>query len=922
MGEILRILILETLLRIGRHAMRASIVFCLGILFATAAFADQSDPCDPRYHWFSPPDCTTAAKRIFDAVAKFRGAIAEQSERIAQARARFWATYPNKPGAAKARDEFATQLYWKDMYYVYASLATPTLQSDRGNPVGSRQALDFLGEQLDGGIRRSAGPEFEDWVAQVKQNMGPDPLSSPLQMNNEDVKKVLSLSFPQRFLKAVEASKSKHDVYVIERDWAEFDAAGREPAGLDDPAVYFPALCVRLQKIGWDDAFSEYNGLVKALGADAVRKAILEVHAAPKASGGRLRVTVPDPLKRTPSGDEVPDPSVPEPDIVIGLVASPIWAVERLAAKDDDRRYLLSLLAQEWLDDHRGTQATKWQYADAAYRHLAVAFSEKDILQVARQVRTATKRMTNGRIMHEEAISSTRTEPFAAFEDILARANPHGYVNVALALNQKLDTVARVRAAYAKFVSSHGEEEVLEAARRAAAGRPYLTDDKEIEVIERELENPSAQATEQTPKLADSPSYLKWKGFPAGSKATYIWRGLNPPKTGTGMPVPGRTEIRNTYLLQSIDSEHADTWTSEVVYDYPSGQAHSPHETEWDYPAKDRIQPNAGQRIRPNARVAGPPIQSGDQALTIGGKTLQTHWEVLQTSPDKCPDFLVTTWYSAEVPGELVRKVEDENCRGNRRIYETLLETMQGSRSSVELAAAEKRLSTPAGDTTSRSSSPPFPMASEATQGTAPGGRSLPQSTPYGRPAANGRAATPTTSRTLPPPDGAVDAPPSGGVAVPQGTLLYAHLAGMVNSSVSKKGSTFFGSLDQALTVNGVEIAPRGTPVTAQLAELPNGGGLTLRLTDITIGGHKYAINTSQVSTSTSRSAQSNAADSALSQIFDMAGPAAAVQARRAAAAREQQRANLARQVMVNGPRIYVLPVTPLVFTLGGETVL
>jgi hypothetical protein len=51
----------------------------------------------------------------------------------------------------------------------------------------------------------------------------------------------------------------KHNVYVLERNWAEFDAAGREPAGLDDPAMYFQAICVRGQKIGWEDALTEFE---------------------------------------------------------------------------------------------------------------------------------------------------------------------------------------------------------------------------------------------------------------------------------------------------------------------------------------------------------------------------------------------------------------------------------------------------------------------------------------------------------------------------------------------------------------------------------------------------------------------------------------------------------------------------------------
>lgn len=178
--------------------MRAYIGFCLAMLFVTAAFAQPSNPCDPKYHWITPSDCTTVAGKMINAIANFRGALAEESERIAQARKQFWATYPNKPGAAAAHEEFAYRLYWKDMYYIYASVALPTLDSDRRNPVGSRQALEILGGQLDNGIRKSAGPDFEDWVTEVKQNMGDDPLPAPIA--NEQRRCEESSGFPSAIL--------------------------------------------------------------------------------------------------------------------------------------------------------------------------------------------------------------------------------------------------------------------------------------------------------------------------------------------------------------------------------------------------------------------------------------------------------------------------------------------------------------------------------------------------------------------------------------------------------------------------------------------------------------------------------------------------------------------------------------------------
>jgi hypothetical protein len=147
--------------------------------------------------------------------------------------------------------------------------------------------------------------------------------------------------------------------------------------------------------------------------------------------------------------------------------------------------------------------------------------------------------------------------------------------------------------------------------------------------------------------------------------------------------------------------------------------------------------------------------------------------------------------------------------------------------------------------------------------------------------------------------------------------VLIVHLAGKVDSLLSKPGSTFFGSVDQPLVMSGVEIAPRGTPINAQLVQMPNGAGLTLCLTDITFAGRKYALATSQVTLSSNPTAQSEAAAAALNQIIAAGGPAAA-----AARARQARLAEATRPVLLNGARIYVPPMTPLAFTLAAPLVL
>ena len=87
-------------------------VFFAATFLASSAFA--YDPCGPRD---SPIDCQNSQKTL-----EIRRQQAEAAGRdkaqfildINKARAQFWATYPDKAGAAKAREEFANLLFYKE----------------------------------------------------------------------------------------------------------------------------------------------------------------------------------------------------------------------------------------------------------------------------------------------------------------------------------------------------------------------------------------------------------------------------------------------------------------------------------------------------------------------------------------------------------------------------------------------------------------------------------------------------------------------------------------------------------------------------------------------------------------------------------------------------------------------------------------
>ncbi len=639
-----------------------TILFAASVFFAAPAYAQPSNPCDPRYHWLTPSNCQSLIEHVGQEIAALRGDIAQQSARIAAARRRFWATYPDKPGAAAARDEFGKMMYDKDAYYVWIAVT---------NALGGAKGADLIGGKMDGGISQSASPEFDDWTKAILANMGGDPFRNlNSNLTNDDLKDLLHL--PERFLKALAASEKKHEIYVVQRDWAEFDAAGREPVGLDNPAVFFPAMCVRLQEIPWDDALSEYDGMLKALGDDAIRKAVQQVRAAPKASGGYLRVSVQESVKLTPSGNKVPDPSVPQPEGVIGFVSSPIQAVERLAIQGDDRRYLLWLLTRNRPSRSSTIDlATVWQYADTTYRQFVIAFGDQDVLQAARLVRTATKRMTSGGVMDPAAIGATRSDPYRAFEDIVTRKNPRGYVRAILAVKRNLKTAADVDVAYKSFVAATGETAVLAAAKKMAAKEPNANYDGDLDMLTSVL-NGSLSLDKPAETLVDFPDFLAWKGFPAGTKVTYVHRRMGRISATNNNLVAGKPMFRSIYLLNSIDDNVANLWQTEIVYD-PDGTAHTPRDTEIADPAKI---PQPTQRVQ-----AATPVGSGQETMVIDGRKIPTQWQSVSSPYAGNCTMITTTWTSDEVPTGLVRKVEETRCptiAGS--INETILESVEGVR--------------------------------------------------------------------------------------------------------------------------------------------------------------------------------------------------------------------------------------------------
>jgi hypothetical protein len=525
---------------------------------------------------------------------------AEFEQEIANARARFWATYPDKPGAEKAQTDFANYLRDKDLSILrdYLPASAITDETGRRSSIDATKAITtlFAGHPIDGGIRQSAMPEFEAWAIAVRAKVFERHTSNST--DDEFMRGFVSAGATPSFFKALDSTEKLYKAYLIPRDWWEFDNAKRLPAGFDSPDAYGTLLYYRWEKIPMPQAGNVYQTFARVVGADAARAAAKQVRDAPKDAQGLLVVTAKPPVKTGPGGSQVTDYDVPMPDTVIGTWASPVTAMGILATRGSARTYLLFLLREQNENGTRVDRATQWTFAETAYNRLKLAFGEPAVLDSAERVRTAKKRMTSNTVMNQEAIGATRNAPTEAFEDILARKDPAGFVKIALLFSGNIDSAAALDDAYRKFVADHGEANVLAAAKRLAAGKPYFFYIGGKGALENGMSRPTS-STVTPAATGDSPTYLAWRDFSPGAKATYM--DLKP---GTAEPVASNVLDRETYQLRSISGNDAQVWVTQVVYD-PNGTPHPPRDSEEVYPAK-----------------AAPvtPVKTGSDTLTIEGE--------------------------------------------------------------------------------------------------------------------------------------------------------------------------------------------------------------------------------------------------------------------------------------------------------------
>jgi len=208
---------------------------------------------------FEPP-VQCQARMLAQQRAEWEHAVEEQqelnrlrlqvSENIGNARARFWATYPDKPGADKAGPEFARWLWTKDIIYLRQNLQSPLLKDSRGrsSSIDAMKALETMfSVPIDDGIPEVLRPEFEDWINAVRKKVFEGHTSNST--DDAFMQGFLSAWMGPSFWNALASAEKQYQTYVMARDWWEFDHAQRVPAGFDKPETYGILLYTRFHHL-------------------------------------------------------------------------------------------------------------------------------------------------------------------------------------------------------------------------------------------------------------------------------------------------------------------------------------------------------------------------------------------------------------------------------------------------------------------------------------------------------------------------------------------------------------------------------------------------------------------------------------------------------------------------------------------------
>ncbi|HWE53597.1 MAG TPA: hypothetical protein VG273_27655 [Bryobacteraceae bacterium] len=621
--------------------------------------------------------------------------------------------------------------------------------------------LNKIPDNMDGGLRPYARPLFARWVAALRRREEKrpptgDPLADAGLPLIQFAAKMLNdpSANPLLLVDALQDRSHFRDAYEHARNWAELLASGVDISKMD-PEIY---ICSQMEAdVSWTQGLDKpddlpepveathelYKLFVKMFGEPQVRAAASATLHAPKNSVGGLATRSPVEI-----GEFVASPSPNPYYLFLSQVTKSSPRAYAIALAFDPNTLLTMQPAAAF------NMKDNWQKANSVYTQLVAKYGEANVLSAARRLKD-TPKDSEGRIAGD-----TQSQPLRVwFQALLKDSNaviPDGQVAHFRAGSYDprwMGKVVQVRGTvsgvvldtsglplYAtihfkeskndrftvftpnsEILQNYGQNfsglvgkpiEILGEVRdwREGAGIRFLTA-RELKVLD---EGALANFRESAPdwmkvplpaeNLVDSPRYLAWKKFPAGTKAGYRHDLLREYKPGTNQYT--RTTIsRFTFKLESIDDEQAVVMLESTVSGKTAGR-NGP-----DTSSVDR-QILKAKQAPPRAPVKDPRriVASGEEVLLINGRRIPTRWESSTQADD--PLTFTKTWTSDEVPGGLVRTQEQTHTEITDETYRIISQTLYAPIEGVEPQLGD--VATPAPPAAASPARPPAPPAAQA----------------------------------------------------------------------------------------------------------------------------------------------------------------------------------------------------------------
>lgn len=357
--------------------------------------------------------------------SQMRQTMVEANQEIQIARKRFWAEYPSGQNRAVAEAEFSRLLEAKDLHYLW--LASMNWRDAKNSKkMGTGQIIQMIGGQHDKGIPPSAREAFERWVEAVMENY-----EREMQTGNDWVSSMITV-LPA----AIEAAPRQYQAYKFERDWAEFDAAGREPEWVKTPHGSVLYIIYRFGKESPEQAAEIYHELIEVFGEKHVHEAAMKVRKAGISSDGFVRdldslgLTEGRFCTRQDHTTIECEGHIPLGAIYAGTGFAPkVFNV--LLGVGDLRHYIMSLhFARAARKEETSRKILwRWKNSDKFHRNLIAAYGESAVLDVARRLQKAPKRPEDGELKVPDQFGNVSSNmSYYVLGDLLAQQNPKGYV--------------------------------------------------------------------------------------------------------------------------------------------------------------------------------------------------------------------------------------------------------------------------------------------------------------------------------------------------------------------------------------------------------------------------------------------------------------------------------------------------------------